>query len=186
MPAAETGDDLPDLSGDPSDRNFDKGSNKPTALALEDPTAGAAFWPSVLPTCSLCIPPRNAAAEFVFDSTDSVGLPGLSKTGGNSAMGVPITGCASGLLADAADDIRWGSTRMLEGKDVPEPLIALRRRRRSSKGAPLGPKSMLGGRESLGVSMTGERSRSDASRREEMVRADREERSEARVFKNTV
>ena len=55
MPAADTGDDRPDLSGEPSDLNLDEGSKRPTAFARDDPTAGAAFWLSVLPRWILCI-----------------------------------------------------------------------------------------------------------------------------------
>ena len=55
VPAADTGDDRPDLSGEPSDLNLDEGSKRPTAFARDDPTAGAAFWLSVLPRWILCI-----------------------------------------------------------------------------------------------------------------------------------
>ena len=53
VPATDTGDDLPDLSGEPSERILEVDSKCPVAFALDDPTAGAAFWPSILPTCNL-------------------------------------------------------------------------------------------------------------------------------------
>ena len=43
----DMGDDRPDSSGEPSDRSLKCASRRPVALALEDPMAGAAFWPSV-------------------------------------------------------------------------------------------------------------------------------------------
>jgi len=49
------------------------------ALVLEDPTAGAAFWPSVLPTCSRLAGPREI--ELVVEMIDSVGLPGRAGCG---------------------------------------------------------------------------------------------------------
>ena len=48
-------------------------------MVLEDPTAGAAFWPSVLPTCSRLGGPRET--ELVVEMIDSVGLPGRAGTG---------------------------------------------------------------------------------------------------------
>lgn len=76
VPAIEFGDDLPDRSGEPSIRILDGASSKPTAFALDEPTAGAAFCPSVLPTCSLCTVRR--VDGLVADITESVGLLGRS------------------------------------------------------------------------------------------------------------
>lgn len=42
-PEVEVGEDLPDLSGEPSDLIFDAGSNRPVTFVFELPTAGAAF-----------------------------------------------------------------------------------------------------------------------------------------------
>lgn len=42
-PDTEVGEDLPDLSGEPSDLIFDAGSSNPVAFVFELPTAGAAF-----------------------------------------------------------------------------------------------------------------------------------------------
>ena len=74
--AVEVGDDLPDRSGEHSERMRDGASRTPTAFAFDDPTAGAAFCPSVLPTWSRC--GARSANEFVVESTDSVGLLGRS------------------------------------------------------------------------------------------------------------
>jgi hypothetical protein len=51
-------------------------SRTPTAFMFDDPTAGAAFCPSVLPTWSLC--GTRSTDEFVVDTTESVGLLGRS------------------------------------------------------------------------------------------------------------
>jgi hypothetical protein len=80
VPASEIGDDLPDRSGEPSTRILDGASSKPTAIVLEEPTAGAAFCPSVLPTCSRCA--VRIVDELVVDTTESVGLLGRSCPGG--------------------------------------------------------------------------------------------------------
>ena len=74
VPATEIGDVLPDRSGEPSECILEGASRSPVALVLEDPTAGAAFWPSVLPTSNRC-PVRNVS-EFDAEITDSVGLLG--------------------------------------------------------------------------------------------------------------
>ena len=42
-PESEVGEDLPDLSGEPSDLILEAASNSPVAFAFELPTAGAAF-----------------------------------------------------------------------------------------------------------------------------------------------
>ena len=77
----EWGEDRPDRSGEPSEWIFDGASNRPIALALEEPIAATAFCPSVLPTCNLCIGRKDD--ELVFDITDSDGLPGRSRVGGS-------------------------------------------------------------------------------------------------------
>jgi hypothetical protein len=133
VPVAETGDVLPDLSGEPSERIFDVASNSPIAFALDEPIAGAAFV-SVLPTCRRCN--WRGAAGLVAEKTDSVGLPGRSNTGGRSAELTPLVGrgesCADRML-DGGRGAGDGST------DVPDPLNADRRLRRSSNGAPVDP-----------------------------------------------
>lgn len=135
VPVADTGDVLPDLSGDPSDRIRAVASNNPVAFALLDPTAGAAFV-SVLPTCNRCN--WRGCAEFVADSTDSGGLGGrgwVSKAGGRSAVLTTLGGRGENW-ADTTDGARGTGD---SGSDVPEPLNADNRRRKSSKGAPVEP-----------------------------------------------
>ena len=90
VPAVEKGDDLPDRSGEPSERIFEGASRRPVALVLDDPTAAAAFWPSVLPTCNRC--GGRSEDEFVCEMTESVGLPGLSKVEGKFAT-FKLAGC---------------------------------------------------------------------------------------------
>lgn len=75
-PTVEMGDDRPERSGEHSERMREGASSTPTAFALDDPTAGAAFCPSPLPTWSLC--GARSTSEFVVDSTESVGLLGRS------------------------------------------------------------------------------------------------------------
>ena len=70
VPDTETGEDRPEGSGDPS-RSLLCSSSKPVAFALDDPTAGAAFWLSVLPMCNLCSTVGN---DVLADARDSVGL----------------------------------------------------------------------------------------------------------------
>jgi len=65
IPAVEFGDDLPGRSGEPSARILDGASSKPTAFALDEPTAGTDFCPSVIPTCSLWT--VRTADELVVD-----------------------------------------------------------------------------------------------------------------------
>lgn len=75
IPAAETGVVLPDTSGETSERM--RGASKtPMAFVFDDPTAGAAFCPSVLPICKRT-GERNVN-EFVVETTESVGLLGRS------------------------------------------------------------------------------------------------------------
>lgn len=81
--AMEWGEDLPDRSGEPSERIFEGASSSPVALALEEPIAAAAFWLSVLPICNRCRGRRDD--ELVLETTDSAGLPGLSETGDRPA-----------------------------------------------------------------------------------------------------
>lgn len=130
VPDKETGDDLPERSGDPpSDLILEAASSSPTAFALEDPIAGAAFWLSVLPICSLCA--GFKAKELVVETTDSVGLPGLSKAPGTSP---------AAAIPDLNDEfVGMGLRELGEGvKELAEPLIVANLRRRSSNGAPPG------------------------------------------------
>ena len=46
------------------------------AFALDDPIAGAAFWPSVLPICKRLV--GRKVCELVVDRIDPVGLFGRS------------------------------------------------------------------------------------------------------------
>lgn len=75
----ETGVVLPEISGESSAR-MRGASRTPTALVLEDPTAGAAFCPSVLPTCRRS--GMRSAKEFVVETMESVGLLGRSWPAG--------------------------------------------------------------------------------------------------------
>lgn len=132
----DMGDDLPERSGEPpSDLIRAAASKSPTAFALEDPMAGAAFWLSMLPMCSLCA--GFKAKEFVVEITESVGLPGLSKPGGKSPTAVRPD------LSDRFEGI--GLRELGEGvKELADPLIVASLRRRSSNGAPPGgPWSIL-------------------------------------------
>lgn len=74
--AVDVGDDLPERSGEQSERMREGASRTPTAFVFDDPTAGAAFCPSVLPTWSLC--GTRSTDEFVVEITESVGLLGRS------------------------------------------------------------------------------------------------------------
>lgn len=126
VPDIETGDDRPDGSGDPSGQSFECASRRPVALVLDDPMAGAAFWPSVLPICRRCVGLR--ATEFAVDTTDSVGLIERSV----------VTAILSGEEAVATglgDNELRGECATL--RDDAEPLMVASRRRRSSKGAPV-------------------------------------------------
>jgi hypothetical protein len=117
--------------------------------------AGAAFCPSPLPTWRRCI--ARLKGGLGVDSTESVGLPGLSDTSGKSSKVGPI-GC-EGLETDA-DDARCGRE---EGRETPEPLIAVNLRRRSSNGAPLEPYSRLDGRDRWDASVRGDRGSSNGT-----------------------
>lgn len=66
------------------------------ALAFDDPMAGAAFWPSPPPIWKRCI--ARFKGRIGPDTTESVGLPGLSDTSGRSPNVRPV-GCA-GLETD--------------------------------------------------------------------------------------
>jgi hypothetical protein len=96
----ETGEDVPDLSGDPSLflNNFECASNNPTAIVLLEPTAGAAFVPSKITLPLSCIRLRGLNdVEFAVETTLSVGLPGRSivepmegiKGPGGTGYGIP-------------------------------------------------------------------------------------------------
>ncbi len=82
----DRGVDLPDGSGEPSDRIFAWVSNTPATFVLKDPTAGAAFWPSMLPICKRL--DGRMVVEFAADSTDSEGLTGRSESVGDRG---PVT-----------------------------------------------------------------------------------------------
>ncbi len=76
----EIGEDLPDLSGDPSEslKSFECASNSPTAFILLDPTAGAALAISIIfpPICNRLRGLNDV--ELAVETTLSVGLPGRS------------------------------------------------------------------------------------------------------------
>ena len=129
VPVADTGEDLPDLSGDAS-RSFGCDSSTPVAFALDDPTAGAAF--SMLPICSRCAVPRNAE-----DATDSVGLAGLSRGTSDTAV-FEVDGVKASTIG--RDGLRASRTL---GGEVAEPLMIASLLRKSSNGAPPVPKSIL-------------------------------------------
>lgn len=121
--AVEVGDDLPERSGEHSERMREGASRTPTAFVFDDPTAGAAFCPSVLPTWSLCGTRR--ANEFVVDTTESVGLLGRSWAEGGASVDVEAPRGKGDCVAAAA------AARL---KDEPERLIVASRRRNSSDG----------------------------------------------------
>jgi len=83
VPDTDTGDDRPERSEEPSERSLVGASRSPVAFVLDEPIAGAAFWPSVLPTCNR-LNGRNVK-ELAVDTTDSVGLFGRSIDGGRPA-----------------------------------------------------------------------------------------------------
>lgn len=177
VPARECGEDRPDRSGEPSERILDGASNRPMALALEEPIAATAFCPSVLPTCNLCIGRRDD--ELVFETTDSDGLPGRSRVCGSPAE-----------LVFKGDDGIWDIGRAAEARldDDPDALMVANLRRRSSNGAPPGPWSMLDARLILGVPIFGDRSDgSTVDLRDEVVtRDERGVGSGALALRNTV
>ena len=138
VPATETGEDRPDGDCEPSERIWAWASSNPVALALDEPTAGAAFWLSVPPICSLC----RAVGKEVLDTEarDSVGLVGRStgtETGKSDTTvleldGVRLSGCARVGL-------RASRTLGVCDREVADPLIMASLLRKSSKGAPGGP-----------------------------------------------
>lgn len=78
-PTVETGVVLPDISGEASERL--RGASKtPMAFVFDDPTAGAAFCPSVLPICKRT--GERSVSEFAAETIESVGLLGLSWPAG--------------------------------------------------------------------------------------------------------
>jgi hypothetical protein len=128
--ARDTGDDLPESSGDPSGRILDVASRSPVAFAFEEPIAGATFWPSVLPTCNRCT--AWNVDELEVETMDSVGLSGRSMVGGISVE-------PRELLASAGtttEELWWLWVGLKEEVD---PFIAANLRRRSSNGAPVLP-----------------------------------------------
>jgi len=96
----ETGVVLPEISGEISAR-MRGASRTPTAFVLEDPTAGAAFCPSVLPTCRRS--GMRSTEEFVVETIESVGLLGRSWPAGGfgGASDVGWEGEGTGADGDA-------------------------------------------------------------------------------------
>lgn len=178
VPVGEAGDVCPDLSGDVS-RIFVCASNNPVALALDDPTAGAAFCPSILPMCNLCIPPRND------EVTDSLGLLGRSRVCGTSETAPDIEEGIAGDSGTVSVGLRTSRALGETERDVAEPLIIASRRRRSSKGAPAAddPWSILMVRLERGVPSMGVRDKSDLAVDR---RKDRDELSLIDDLRNTV
>jgi hypothetical protein len=182
VPDMDTGEDLPDSSGEPSDSSLLEGVSKsPVALALDEPMAGAAFWPVVPPTCS----PSTArmADEFDVETIDSVGLPGRSAVCGNptgpGTVGLGCTGEARELPRSLAFSVAF--------RDEFDALIVVSLRRRSSIGVVLLPRSTLETRLERDADVPSTcilPCISDIDLRE--IRDDRGLKSEARVFKNTV
>lgn len=131
------GDDRPDCSEEPSDRSFRCESSRPVALVLDDPIAGAAFCPSVLPTCIRL----SGRKELAVETTDSVGLPGLSIVESGRMV----------LIMGLEPDVGTGDSGPLSEEE--EPLIVASLRRRSSKGAPspLETRDLCGGLKSVTV-----------------------------------
>lgn len=174
-PAVEVGEDRPERSGEHSERMREGASRTPTAFVLDDPTAGAAFCPSVLPTWILC--GVRSAAEFVVDTTESVGLPGRSCTGGGFGgvnTDVVVLGCEGDCAATCPARSRAAAARL---RDEPEPFIVTSRRRSSSNAGVLGEWSTLVVRLIRGVPS---RANMSLERREER------ERSVVRDLRKTV
>jgi hypothetical protein len=135
----DIGEAIPEFrSGDVSDRMVAAFSNMPVALALEDPTAGAALVDSEMPTWCLCM--ARKAEEFAVETTDSAGLPGLSKGGVKSGT----SGVAS-VEPEGVDAVRCVDVRVAGLRAFVVPLMVARRLLRSSNGAPVTvpPGSML-------------------------------------------
>lgn len=172
------GEVLPDLSGEPSERSLEGASSRPVAFALDEPMAAAAFWPSVLPTCNRL--GGRSDEELVLDTTDSVGLPGLSNANGRLNPAV----CEDSGNGEAA--LRWSRTPGVRPRDDPEALSVASLRRRSSYG--VAPWSILDARLILGVPGVGVRKEpvSNVDRSGDITRDDRGVRSVLRDFRKTV
>lgn len=139
MCANDAGDVNPDKSRSPSAIVLPGASRRPTALVRIDPIAGAALALSIEPMLNL----GRMDTEFVVETTDSVGLPGLIGTEGGRSWITEgrRTGCGrSRPTAELSDEL--------------DPLIVASRRRRSSKGAPPAAASWLETRERLYLSET--------------------------------
>ena len=131
-PAVEMGDDLPERSGEPSERIRGGASSTPTAFVLDDPTAGAAFCPSILPIWSLC--GARSASECVVDTTESVGLPGRSCALGGRGASVDVVVPGNEGDCAAAARSRAAAARLREL----ELFIVASRLRKSSNAGVLG------------------------------------------------
>ena len=129
--AVDVGEDLPDRSGEHSERMREGASRTPTAFVFDEPTAGAAFCPSVLPTWSRC---GTRSAEFVVDTTESVGLLGRSCGGGGFGGASIDVVAAPGSEGDCAAACRAAAVRL---RDEAELLMVASRRRNSSNAGEL-------------------------------------------------
>ena len=139
----DIGDDLPDKSGDSSDeRSLEWASSSPVAFVFDEPTAGAAFCPS-LPIWSMVN--GRKVAELAVDRTDSVGLPGRSKVAEGAGRPEILSRRDEEIGAAAvAGDKMFAVFVVLRGlwlavsEDV-EALMVASLRRRSSNGAAVPP-----------------------------------------------
>ena len=131
------GDVSPDNGFSPSTIVLPGASRRPTAFVLMEPIAGASLAPSAEPILNR----GRIDTEFVVDTTDSVGLPGLIGTEGGSSWTVGGRRRGAGRSRIPPELI-----------DELDPLIVAKRRRRSSKGAPPTVKSLLETRERLYLS----------------------------------
>lgn len=113
----DTGEDLPDLSGEPSESliSLECASNKPTAFILLDPTAGAAFAPSIITLPPICNRLRGLnEVEFVVETTLSVGLPGRSIADATKGA-TGVEGVGNGIAAEATEA---GGDGMVDGTET--------------------------------------------------------------------
>jgi hypothetical protein len=167
-------------SGEFSERIVPACSNNPVAFALDDPTAGAALLTSPGPTCSRCI--ARKAEEFAVDTTESVGLPGLSIGGVKSGTSVMWSNTEDGA-ADVVDAYRGRGDLGAALSVLVVPLMVANRLRRSSKGAPLPASTLFRRLLSRGEEGKPAPAISDILR---WGRTARGERDSMRLFKNTV
>lgn len=137
------GDDLPDRSDDGSERSFECASSTPVALVFDEPTAGAAFCPSVFPTCNRL--KGRKFSELAVETIDSVGLPGRS-----GALGRPVTPSDEELGGPGMEGSVLRESRVVAwpglSEDADPPMVVSLRRRSSEKGAPPILWSILGTR----------------------------------------